>query len=196
MAADAHEPAAPGVWVQDLHHSHPGVTCAVSEALCEAASVCLDRHHESPKEFSLDCDGDTSKLSLYWQQSSAYAKAAHGYEHDATKEGAYALSLLCVENHLGLVAAGQAAGGTGADWYITRPENVQIDADGFPNLDVPEIYRLEVSGVNRGPIGGRLTKKTEQLDKPESEIPGIAAVVGFERAAVRIKRAGNAGGSL
>jgi hypothetical protein len=60
---------------------------------------------------------------------------------------------------------------------------------GFPNLDVPGIHRLEVSGVNKGPIGHRVKQKKEQLAKAGLHIPGLAGVVGFEYASVRIESA-------
>lgn len=44
-----------------------------------------------------------------------------------------------------------------------------------------------MSGKDRGPIGHRIYVKRAQLEAGDSAIPGIAAVVGFERAIVRIE---------
>lgn len=49
--------------------------------------------------------------------------------------------------------------------------------------------RLEVSGQNVGTIGHRTLMKEKQVGGGNSPIPGIAAVVGFQRAIVAIKQA-------
>jgi hypothetical protein len=137
----------------------------------------------------VNCHGVGAVVSMRWTPASPEARAAHFYEHDATKDGAYAVCLLCIEHRLDLVAVGQAEAGTGADWYVAPPEYARVDESGFPDLDVPGIHRLEVSGVNKGPVGHRLNEKREQSIRPGSCIPGLAGVVGFEYAVVRVESA-------
>ena len=176
------------VWIRNIDCNHPGVTPASSDALCEAASVCLARHHVPPKEFTVTYEGQSDKLLFQWELPSQRAKDCHAYKHDATKDGAYAISFLCLEYRLRLVAIAQAQAGSGADWYVA-PIGCGLDASGAPNLDDPNVLRLEVSGTDVGHIGYRMRLKQQQLLDANSSIPAIASVVGFQRAAVRIEHA-------
>ena len=172
--------------VKDLDHDHPGVTPAVSQALCEAAAVCLARHHQPPKDFSVTMPTDSGRMRFSWDPPDQRAQSAHAYKHDATKDGAYAISLICVQHRMELVAVGEAEAGSGADWYVAPP-NAGLDESGAPNLDDPGVRRLEVSGQDLGTPGYRVGVKKEQLRQGDSAIPGIASVVAFERAIVRIE---------
>jgi len=176
------------VFVRDIDRTHPGVTPAASQNMCEAASVCLARHHEPPKRFSITCLGRFDTFLLQWEPPTPRARNCHANEHDATKDGAYAVILLTVERQLRLVAVGQAETGTGADWFVA-PIGRGRDESGAPNLDHPEVLRLEVSGQNTGTIGHRIRVKQQQVARGSPSIAGIAAVVGFERAVIRIEDA-------
>ena len=133
-------------------------------------------------------------VALHWSPATPRALIAHRYEYDATKDGAYAISLKSIEHRLSLVAVGQAESGTGADWYLQPVDMAEINESGFPNLDAPNSDRLEVSGKNIGAIGHRTAAKRKQLKAGVSDLPGIAAVVGFERAMVRIDHPDDHGG--
>lgn len=174
--------------ITGLHLTHPGVTAAVSEALCEAASVCLARHHTPPIRLRVICRESDGEMVVSWPGPSQRARNSHAYDLDATKDGAYAISLICVEHTLRLVAIGQAEIGSGADWYVAPPGR-GLDAFGAPDLDDPEVRRLEVSGTDTGSIDRRVQVKVAQVTKGDSVIPGLASVVGFERAVVRIEHA-------
>ena len=74
-----------------------------------------------------------------------------------------------------LVALGRAENRTGADYYVAPK--------GTPRGDFESGYRLEVSGVDRGDrtvVAQRLEQKKEQTRRAESDLPAIAAVVGFK----------------
>ncbi len=148
--------------VQHIERSHPGVTEAYSDSICEAAHVCLARHHEPPHQFTVVIYGEADAATFNWVMPSERARASHAYELDATKDGAYAISLLCIERKLGLVAIGQAQAGTGADWYLA-PSGRGTDEYGAPDLDEPGVRRLEVSGTDTGPVGHRSRVKRRQL---------------------------------
>jgi len=173
--------------VRDLHVSHPGITEHQSGALCEAAAVCLARHHSPPKQFAVRCDEENHTVGLNWPMPSRQVLSSQANTDDATRDGAYAISLLFVNNILHLVAVGRAEKGSGADWLVTRPETAETHATGFPILEGPDIYRLEVSGVDRGTLRSRMKMKEQQLLRGNSSCPGIAAVVGFERAEVQMR---------
>jgi hypothetical protein len=171
--------------LKDLYLHHRGLTSELSGALCQAASVCLARHHRPPTDFTVRVDAAEAKQSVQWEMPSPAARHSNANASDAIRDGAYAISLLFVEHCLHLVAIGRAEEATGADWYIA-PFGEGFDANGEPNIDAPGVFRLEVSGQELGRIGARLTQKPEQLRKGKSSLPGIAAVVGFERTLVEI----------
>ena len=169
-----------------LHLLHPGVTPELSGALCQAARVCMNRHHTSPTDLTIEVEATAHERELSWELPTPAECNAHANVADATRDGAYALSLLCLETTMGLVAVGRAEELTGADWYVIPSGQAVWDIFGFPDLDQPGVLRLEVSGQDRGPLGARLTEKLRQLQSGSSNLPGIAAIVGFERAWVKI----------
>jgi hypothetical protein len=54
---DHHPPYLPLLNMADRHHA---LTPALAASYLEAAIICLDRHHLSPKEFTIDNDGTES----------------------------------------------------------------------------------------------------------------------------------------
>jgi hypothetical protein len=99
---------------------------------------------------------------------------AYSNELEATEQGAYAVSFAAVEALAGLVAVRRAETLTGADYYVapigTDPE------------DMESCLRMEVSGVGAGNetiIHARLRQKLRQTEKGRSNLPALAAVVGF-----------------
>ncbi len=163
-----------------LHPKHPGISAAVCMALTEAAEVCLARHHPPPNtQFSVDCCGSRISAVLRWQPPDDTAKRAWNNRDDATRDGAYILSVAVVEAELGLVAVSRAETRTGADYYVAQPDA----------RDLEGAYRLEVSGVDAGDlreIRSRLHKKEKQALRGESSLPAYASVVGFREASVVI----------
>jgi hypothetical protein len=130
------------------------------------------------------CDGKESVRSLQWSAPDDTAQRSWGNRDDATRDGAYVVSLAVVEQELGLVALSRADIRTGADWYIGRP--------GSPDLE--EAFRLEVSGVDEGDaadIRRRLRRKEDQAARGDSFLPAYAGVVGFREAAVLVSLVGD-----
>ena len=163
-----------------LHPRHPGLSAAVCMALSEAAEVCLARHHPPPDtRFSVDCRGSRTSVLLRWQGPDDTAKRAWNNRDDATRDGAYIVSVAVVEAELGLVAVSRAQTRTGADYYVAQPDA----------RDLEGAYRLEVSGVDAGDlreIRSRLRKKEKQARQGKSSLPAYAIVVGFREASVMI----------
>ena len=153
----------------------------------QAARVCLDRHHEPPTPLGVSVDKAESQFALSWAPADERMRRAHANDQDATELGAYALSFACLGRAMGLFVVGRADQGSGADWLVA-PNGAGGLQDGLPDLEDDRVLSVEVSGVDEGPIGGRLTQKREQLrrgNKPTAA--GIAAVVGFERSIVGIE---------
>jgi len=155
------------------HPRHPGVSSGVCEAFSEAAEVCMFRHHQPPStSFAIECCGSSSRRALLWQQPSETVEKAWNNTDDATRDGAYIISLAAVENELGLVALSRAETRTGADYYVGLPSST----------DLEDAYRLEVTGVDHGDLNyirQRLRDKEKQAANGDSFLPAYASVVGF-----------------
>jgi hypothetical protein len=167
--------------LDSLADRHPGLTKAIGDGYLEAAAVCLSRHHQTPAELVVNCQGSTSECSAEWVPPDQRTERAWANEIDATEAGAYAISLAAIEMAQGLVAVRRAEKHTGADYYIAP-----IGSD--PE-DLEECLRLEVSGTDKGDrttIKQRLKTKIEQAAAGASNLPAIASVVGFRELAVSI----------
>lgn len=164
----------------DLSTRHIGVSTAVGAAFAEAACVCLDRHHSSPVDFHLvDADKFNGLAQATWLTTDARAKSAWANNDDATRDGAYGIAIATIEVTRGLVAVGRAETRTGADYYLSFP--------GQPAEDFEKAFRLEVSGIDnctQSLMETRLNQKVQQAVKGNSNLPAIAAVVGFSEVKV------------
>jgi len=159
---------------RDLFNRHPGVTLGPSESYSEAASVCLDRHHISPVDFTIERGNSTLQTIAEWETPSERIRRSWANETDRTTNGAYGLALAAIEISDNLVAVGRAENGTGADYYL-GPANGSLE-------DFEQCFRLEVSGVDHGgtnTLNTRLRQKKERALTGKSNLPAIAAVVGF-----------------
>ena len=166
---------------------HVGVTTATGLSYCEAAAVCLEKpNHSSPRNFTIVVDDLDHRAVMKWQQSTSQSRVCHLYPHDAIKDGAYAISLVCMSTYLDLVATGQAEAGSGSDWYVAPTVNASLDG-GFPDMDGLSVYRLEVSGTMSGNVATRVKQKEAQICRGNSSIPGIISVVGYHASRVIIK---------
>jgi hypothetical protein len=171
--------------IDGLHERHPGLTKALGDAYTEAASVCLFRHHQPPISLSLKHGAGNQVREVNFTVPDARMLNAHANEIDATETGAYGVSLAAVEEVAGLVAVRRAETRTGADWYIA-PRGTEIE-------DLESCVRLEVSGVSAGAsaeVMRRLQQKIAQAARGESNLPAIAAVVGFKVLEVAISALG------
>jgi len=176
----------PALTFEGVAARHPGLTDEVWDYHHQAACVCLDRHHAPPQPFDVRMDDARELLSVTWVPADAAARRAWANSTDATECGAYAVTIACAERVAGLFVVSRADVASGADWYVA-PYGCGVDGNGDPDLDALGVRRFEVSGVDVGPVGARLTEKKRQLLEGHSDLPGIAAVVGFERAVVAME---------
>jgi hypothetical protein len=166
----------------DLDQRHPGITKSIGDTYCEAASVCLARHHQPPIHIEIKHAPNAATCSAEWHEPDARVKGAWANEIDATEFGAYGVSLAALELASGLVAVRRAETRTGADYYLA-PAGSEVS-------DLETCLRLEVSGVDAGDpaaINERVRKKLGQLSKGSKNTPGLAAVVGFRERVVVIE---------
>jgi hypothetical protein len=159
---------------------HPGISEAVCASYAEAAEVCLARHHGPPRtELKIHCCGSTAARVLEWKQPDDVAIRAWNNRDDATRDGAYIVSIAAVEAELGVVALSRAETRSGADYYVGEPGST----------DLEEAFRLEVSGLDAGKesdLRSRLRKKEKQVVAGNSPLPAYASVVGFREAMVLV----------
>jgi hypothetical protein len=161
---------------------HPGLTRPIAACYVEAALVCLDRHHISPMEFTVQNGSETVRTMVQWETTDERARSAWANDIDATEAGAYACALVALELTGGLVAIRRAETGTGADYYI-GPSDQPFD-------DLERCLRLEVSGIDRGTaaaVARRLQPKIEQAAAGNSNLPAMAGVVGFRAQLIQLK---------
>jgi len=164
----------PSLPIHNMERRHHGLTKPMAESCNEAACVCLGRHHQAAAAFDLDRSGLRSQATARWQRCDARTRTAWANSNDATEAGALACALAAVELADGLVAVGRAETMTGADYYVAPPGNSLEDLE--------DCLRLEVSGVDRGPvatIARRLKTKLDQVARGHSNLPALAVVVGF-----------------
>ena len=177
-ARERREPLPPLV---SLHERHRGLTPAVCASYAEAASVCLSRHHEPPRDLRLTTP-ETRVREINWAKPDARTRDAWANRDDATRDGAYSVSMAAVEAELGWLAVSRAETRTGADYYVGPPGAVDLES----------AFRLEVSGVDEGDdavVAHRVSDKIRQTREGSSSLPAIASVVGFKAALVVIRRA-------
>jgi hypothetical protein len=171
--------------LDNLHERHTGLTAPLAASYIEAASVCFARHHVPPVALALKHGGENSLRIVHFVIPDERVRNAHANVIDATEAGAYGVSLAAIESVTGLVAVRRAETLTGADWYIA--------AQGAETYDLEDCVRLEVSGINAGTSGDvarRLREKVAQAARGLSNLPAIAAVVGFQVREVAISPLG------
>lgn len=167
--------------IAELPARHPGITGAVAGVYAECAAICLSRHHEPPTDLVLDAD-DRRVVECTWASPTDGMRRAHANADDATRDAAYGVAIAAIEVSLGLHAIARAETRTGADYYV--------GASTKTGLDLEDAMRLEVSGVDAGGLDElrrRLGEKLGQLARAGSDLPGVAAVVGFQVAHVMIR---------
>lgn len=176
-------PTKPKLRLEALHERHTGLTASLGGTFFEAASVCLSRHHDSPVDMKVVCNGDASTQSVEFQKPDGRILNAWANDIDTTESGAYGVCLAAVEVEENLVAVRRAETLTGADWYVAPI--------GTEPGDLENCFRLEVSGIDAGGqsvVDARLWQKIEQTRRGASNLPAIASVVGFKERAIAIQR--------
>jgi hypothetical protein len=172
----------PTLPLQEMSERHPGLTSEIATYYLQAARVCLDRHHVGPTQFTLR-EGPAELLAqVEWEPTDERCRAAWANEIDTTEAGAYACTLAATELMRGLVAVRRAETATGADYYIGPAGRISEDLE--------DCFRLEISGTDRGSVGAvssRLREKVRQALTGNSNLPALAAVIGFQAQLILIQ---------
>lgn len=104
-----------------LHRRHPGLTEAVCCSFAEAAGVCFSRHHQPPATLDVHNRAARTPRQIHWQPPDERTARAWANQDDATRDGAYSVSLATIEVEHGLVAVGRAETRTVAEWTGRHP---------------------------------------------------------------------------
>jgi hypothetical protein len=174
--------------IERLRERHYGLTEALATAYAEGATVCLQRHHSSPKTVHVNGDdGVAGDYLASWTPPTERQHAAWENQDDATRDGAYGMVIAAAEAHFGYFVVGRARTGTGSD-YLFSTEPYDQSADERLDFQELELHRLEVSGIDRcaseAQLDARLQMKLQQLRDGRSALPGIAGVVAFNLARI------------
>ena len=175
---------APNLPLDNMDERHSGLTSNVAGYYHDAARVCLDRHHSSPVEFALWNEKEESKTRLVWVPTDDKIRRAYANEIDTTEAGACACTMAAVELTKGLVAVHRAETKTGADYYI-GPAGEEFE-------DLENCLRLEISGTDKGSLAvvkRTLQEKVDQTLRGSSNLPALAAVIGFQAQVIMIEAA-------
>ncbi len=165
-----------------LHERH-GITKHLCGGLAESAAVCLSRHHNPAVDVEVNKPDRTALVrSLAWTPPNQVVRASYANRDDATRDGAYSVSLAAVEAEMGLLACSRADIRTGADWYVGPTGHLE---------DLEDAFRLEVSGVDagdRGTVMSRVRTKLAQAAAGDCDKRALVCVVGFLAKLVVIRR--------
>lgn len=105
----------PKLKLESLHERHIGLTVPLSGTYFEAASVCLSRHHQSPIEVEIVCNGVVKVRTVEFPNPDARTLNAWANNIETTENGAYGLCLAALEAEEKMVAVRRAETLTGAD---------------------------------------------------------------------------------
>lgn len=161
--------------LRDMADRHTGLTKPIADGFLEATRVCMDRHHLPPQIFSIRNGSAEINVVAEWEPADTRMQSAWANEIETTEAGACAVAIAAVEISSSLYAIRRADTGTGADYYIA-PQRGGTE-------DLENCFRLEVSGTNNGNesyLKRLLKEKIQQAARGNSNLPAIAAVVGFQ----------------
>jgi hypothetical protein len=167
--------------IYSMSDRHPGLPPYVADSYLNAAIFILDQHHKSPQQFKLNDENIEIITSIYWDEPSKRVKSAFANIDDSKEDGAYLLALAAIEVTRNCVAVRRAERLTGADYYIA-PVGTKLD-------DLENALRLEVSGteLSEADVKRRLLIKVDQARRGKSNLPALAAVVGYKVNQILIK---------
>jgi hypothetical protein len=140
------------------------------------AAMALERNGHAPGvPISLDLERVLSIGSLSWPHVDMSVIDKHDHNR-ITEDGAEAVALTLAHRHLAWRVVRRMQRRESADWLLEDTRGNEI--------------ALEVSGVDRGQIGARLSEKLRQVARNPDIDQRWASVVGFEKPAVALRSIG------
>jgi hypothetical protein len=173
-------------------YDRPGLAKTLVDAHAAMAGICMQRHHRSPKSWSVQIDAEPAEqYDVAWRQPTEQERRSYADDDEATEFGACSLALAAAEAHLGLVAYARAKPRSGVDFYLMATD-ADVAATVSYDYDTGSSVGLEVSGIDRDDdavVSRRLREKVEQIRRGWSPERALAAVVGFRGARVVFRTA-------
>jgi len=160
-----------------LRDMHPRLPVDVALSIVGRAALALERNgHASGVRLSLYAERIATNALLFWPPADMGNIDRHD-RNRITEDGAEAVALAAAHRHRA--------------WRVIRRMQREEHADWLLE-DMGErgrrVVALEVSGVDRGSIGTRLSDKLAQVTKSVDVDQRWAGVVGFEKPAVALHR--------
>lgn len=153
----------------DLREMHPRLPEDLALVMIGRAALSLQKNgHGSPVGIRLDVDRAVTRGKLAWPGSDPSFLEQHDSKR-LTEAGAEAVALAHGHRAHGWRIVRRMQQGESADWLL----------DGSSE-GTRQLIALEVSGVARGSITSRLTKKLKQVLESEDVDQQWAGIVGFE----------------
>lgn len=170
--------------LSQLREMHPRLGSELAMILVVRAALGLERNgHEPGVAIALDVDRITNSGRLSWQTADLTKIDQHD-SNRITEDGAEAIALVLAHRGRGWRVVRRLQKEEHADWLLEQTEEERR-----------QVIALEVSGVDRGSIKGRLRVKLAQVAKSFDVDQRWAGVVGFEQptAALRSTEASDRG---
>lgn len=153
-----------------LREMHPRLPGDLAVVMVTRAALGLERNgHVSEVGISLDVEQVMTAGTLAWPTVDFSRIDQH--DHDRiTEEGAEGIALVFAHQERGWRVVRRMQREEYADWLL---EQVEDDKRG--------VVALEISGVNRGSVAGRLAEKLDQVAKSVDVDQRWAGIVGFQK---------------
>jgi hypothetical protein len=156
------------IHLAELHEMHPRLPPDLALVLAVRAALGLQRNgHGSPVAIALDIGRVATRGLLAWTSSDPASMEQHDH-HRVTEDGAEAIAL-ALAHRRGWRVVRRMQREEHADWLLEQTEE-----------GARQVVALEVSGVDRGSITGRLVEKLAQVAQSADVDQRWAGVVGFE----------------
>jgi hypothetical protein len=153
----------------DLREMHPLLPEDLALVMIGRAALSLQRNsHGSPVNIRLDMDRVVTRGKLAWPGSDPGFLDQHDSKR-LTEDGAEAIALAHGHRARGWRVVRRMQQGESADWLLEGSRE-----------GTRQRIALEVSGVARGSITSRLTKRLKQVSQSEDVDQQWAGIVGFE----------------
>jgi len=162
--------------LRQLREMHTKLPTDLALYMVGQAAMALERNGHAPGvPISLDLERVLSIGSLSWPHVDMSVIDKHDHNR-ITEDGAEAVALTLAHRHLAWRVVRRMQRRESADWLLEDTRGNEI--------------ALEVSGVDRGQIGARLSEKLRQVARNPDIDQRWASVVGFEKPAVALRSIG------
>jgi hypothetical protein len=156
--------------IERLREMHPRLSAHNAPLLVKRAALALERNgHTSGVCVSWNLEDAVVNDVFLWPKTDLSEIDGHD-QHRITEDGAEAVALALAHNHKGWRVLRRMQRDEYGDWLLEHGDEKR-----------PELVALEISGVGRGSIRTRVSRKLEQVAKSRHVHQRWVGVVGFEK---------------